>query len=278
MAIEARPINGSVLAFKTTNPTNAVPLFQVNLLSGMVTSDYFKPHQLHELSTMAQAMLAVIDLEDRALTAPGLLARLVPLAPLDGWAAVLNTTVSDNVAYATVPVAGTRYFAAQIPHSIVGGMGFSEIASSTGGAQGGGELAIGTISGTFDSWATESQPVVVGGSNIFFASSPESLTSGILVARNPHGNGVVRASSSDPQRMPAVGAMVGVSQYGYTIQTSGPITGYYNRQVSSPAFVGADGFPTTDAASLEIVQPIGGWVDPATLILSLSHLLIDRRP
>ena len=248
MAIEARPINGSVLGFKTTAPTATVTLCLVNLATGRVSSSYFDFEQRAAIEENARPLLSVIDPEDRELSAPGIIARLLPVSSLDAGIAAITTVVSDGVAAANVPVAGTRYFAVQIPHSLVGGVGFSP-AEGFGGDE-----------------------PVVSADNSFSTMSPELLVPGMLVTKNRSGPGVVRADANDALRMPAVGMVASIKDDGtYVVQTSGPVINRFVATGEPVLFVGGDGYPTpTIASGVAYAQSIGIWATTNTFILSLA--------
>ena len=253
MAIEARPINGSVLAFKTTAPSTAVTLCQIDLATGRVDSAYFSEEQKFAVRENAAPLLAVIDPEDRELASPGIMARLLPVSSLDAGVAAITTIVEGGVAIATVPVAGTRYFAVQVPHSIFGGLGFSP------------------AEGTGD------EPVV-SADNSFKTTSPETLQPGMLVVKNRSGPGVVRANANDVSRMPAVGMVAEVKDDGTIIvQTSGPVVNRFVATGELVLFAGGDGYPTPNITSnVTYVQTVGVWATTNTLILNLSGQYIQR--
>jgi hypothetical protein len=264
LAIEVRPINGSVLAFRTTAPTASVTLLALDLTTGEVVSDYFNEEQLRDLSETAKSVLAVIEPEDRASASQGFVSRLLPISSLDAGTVSLDVNGGDGtVALAQVAVAGTRYFAVQFPHSIIGSMGFG---SGDGGGQGG--------QGT-DVIITPSSPTLVG-------TSPDMLVPGMLVARNRSGTGFVRADASNVQRMPALGLVTKVADGGtgpiYTIQTSGPISNIFTATGDFTLFTGLDGYPTGNVAPLTYVQPIGNWLATSTLNFNPAPSVTIKSP
>lgn len=251
MSIEARPINESVLGFKTTSPSAAVSLCSIDLTSGNVDSVYFNADQRFSIEENARPLLAVIDPEDRELTALGLLMRLLPVSSLDAGAAALTAVVADGKATAVVPVAGTRYFAVQIPHSIVGGVGFS---------------------------AAEGYDTLVSADNSFKTTSPEIdfMASGMLVARNRAGPGVVLARADDLQRMPAVGMIDSIKDGRVTVQTSGPVVNRFTATGSPIFFVGLDSWPATSLDGIIYGQSIGMWATSNTFILAITSGYVTR--
>ena len=254
MSIEARPINESVLGFKTTSPSAAVSLCSIDLTSGNVDSVYFNADQRFSIEENARPLLAVIDPEDRELIALGLLMRLLPVSSLDAGAAALTAVVADGKATAVVPVAGTRYFAVQIPHSIVGGVGFSAAEGSGG-----------------------DEPIV-SADNSFLTTSHEIdlMVPGMLVARNRSGPGVVLAKSNDIQRMPSVGMIDSIKDGRITVQTSGPVVNRFTATGEPIFFVGPDGWPVTTLDGIIYGQSIGMWATSNTFILAITSGYVTR--
>lgn len=257
MSIEARPINDSVLGFKTTAPTNSVTLCELDLETGNAFSLYFFPDQLWNISESARSLLRVVDPEDRELAAHGIMSRLITVASIDSGLTSIIVSVAGGIATAHVEVSGTRYFAVHFPHSLVGGLGFS-----------GGDAAVLT-SGT-----------VVSSENSFVTTSPDTLQRGMLVARNRGGEGVVRANAIDPNRMPAVGmvAEVDTADGTYVIQTGGLVAGVFAATTDTTMFVGLNGYPTGNILPLAYVQPIGTWAGAALLNLNIATQLTIKPP
>lgn len=255
MAIHARPINDSVLAFRTTAPTATVTLCELNLLTGAVTSDYFNRGQTLGVEENAKALLSVVDVADRERAATGIMARLISVSAIDSGLSPVHVGVYGTMAFAYVEVSGTRYFAVQFPHSITGGLNFTQ----------------------GDSVSLTPGPVV-NGENTFTATSPDELQAGMMVARNRGGSGVLRADASDKSRMPAVGIVVSAdyANQTYLIQTSGLVGGILTATADATLFVGLNGFPTGNPEPLTFVQSIGAWVSPSLLSLSISTQLMVR--
>lgn len=257
MAIEARPINESVLGFKTTAPTTSVTLCELDLESGNVSSLYFSFDQRWNIAESARSLLKVVDPEDRELAAHGIMSRLITVASIDSGLSSIIVGVNSGIATAHVEVSGTRYFAVHFPHSLVGGLGFS-----------GGDAAVLT-SGT-----------VVSSENSFVTTSPDILRRGMMVARNKAGAGVLRADASDPNRMPAIGMVAEVDSVDgtYVIQTGGLVAGLFAATPDATMFVGLNGYPTGNILPLSYVQPIGTWAGPSLMNLNLATQLTIKPP
>lgn len=104
----------------------------------------------------------------------------------------------------------------------------------------------------------------------------EALLVGQLVYYTATGAAV--AKSDDLTRMPARGVVIALSSTEAgefcTIQLFGKLPVEYENPGVGVAFVGSDGFPTTDITSLRYIQPAGSWAPGGAFVLGLGTPII----
>lgn len=112
-------------------------------------------------------------------------------------------------------------------------------------------------------------------SNVFTASSDESLLAGMWVAAG--GVDVVRADANDTDRLPAIGIVTGVNLDGtYNIRVGGVAQGMPGSFTSRTLYLGNTGYAVQTASGLSNVQVLGTWLGNGKINVNAAPQYIVR--